>query len=128
MRELERRFPPEFRNRIDEVVLFSPLSRSEVREITRHYLRDVTMTLAKAGKAIDINAEALELLVTQGYSLAFGARFLKRVIDERIKLPISERWKEGNLFEVRVANGQIVVQPSSKLMSADDVIAYGDVA
>ena len=128
MRELERRFPPEFRNRIDEVVLFSPLSRSEVREITRHYLRDVTITLAKAGKAIDINDEALELLVTQGYSLAFGARFLKRVIDERIKLPISERWKEGNLFEVRVADGQVVVRPSSKLMSADDVIAYGDVA
>jgi len=128
MRELERRFPPEFRNRIDEVVLFAPLSRDEVREITRHYLQDVTLTLAKAGKAIDISDDALELLVTQGYSLAFGARFLKRVIDERIKLPISERWKEGNLFEVRVVDGEVVVKPSSNLMSAGDVIAYGDVA
>jgi ATP-dependent Clp protease ATP-binding subunit ClpA len=128
MRELERRFPPEFRNRIDEVVLFAPLSRDEVREITRHYLRDVTITLAKAGKAIDISDDALELLVTQGYSLSFGARFLKRVIDERIKLPISERWKEGNLFEVRVADGEVVVRPSSTLMSADDVIAYSVVA
>src|SRR5262245_17388337 len=128
MRELERRFPPEFRNRIDEVVLFAPLSRDEVREITRHYLQDVTMTLAKAGKAIDISEDALELLVAQGYSLAFGARFLKRVIDERIKLPLSQRWKEGNLFEVRVADGEVVVRPSSKLMAADDVIAYGDVA
>jgi ATP-dependent Clp protease ATP-binding subunit ClpA len=128
MRELERRFPPEFRNRIDEVVLFAPLSRDEVREIAQHYLRDVTVTLAKAGKAIDISDDALELLVTQGYSLAFGARFLKRVIDERIKLPISERWKEGNLFEVRVADGEVVVRPSSKLIAAADVIAYGDVA
>ena len=38
MRELERRFPPEFRNRIDEVVLFAPLTHDEVREIARHYL------------------------------------------------------------------------------------------
>jgi ATP-dependent Clp protease ATP-binding subunit ClpA len=128
MRELERRFPPEFRNRIDEVVLFAPLSRDEVREITKHYLGEVTLTLAKAGKAIDVSDEALELIVTQGYSLAFGARFLKRVIDERIKLPISERWKEGNLFEVRVAGGEVVVRPSSNLMSAADAIAYGDVA
>ena len=110
------------------MVLFAPLSRDEVREITRHYLQDVTLTLAKAGKAIDISDDALELLVTQGYSLAFGARFLKRVIDERIKLPISERWKEGNLFEVRVVDGEVVVKPSSNLMSAGDVIAYGDVA
>jgi ATP-dependent Clp protease ATP-binding subunit ClpA len=128
MRELERRFPPEFRNRIDEVVLFGPLSRDEVREITRHYLAEVKLALAKAGKALDISDDALELLVTQGYSLAFGARFLKRVVDERIKLPISERWKDGNLFEVRVADGEVVVRPSSKLMSAADAIAYGDVA
>src|SRR5687768_17477283 len=112
LRELERRFPPEFRNRIDEVVLFGPLSSDEVRGITMHYLDEVRLTLARAGKTIDISDEALELIVTQGYSLAFGARFLKRVIDERIKLPISERWKDGNLFEVRVVDGEVVVQPS----------------
>ena len=128
MRELERRFPPEFRNRIDEVVLFAPLNRDEVREITRHYLEEVKLTLAKAGKALDVTDDALELLVTQGYSLAFGARFLKRVIDERVKLPLSERWKEGDLFEVRVAGSEVVVEPSSKLLSAADAIAYGDVA
>ena len=53
MRELERRFPPEFRNRIDEVVLFAPLTHDEVREIARHYLQQVTLALAKAGKTID---------------------------------------------------------------------------
>ena len=104
-RELERRFPPEFRNRIDEVVLFAPLTRDEVRGITQQYLHEVQLTLAKAGKMIRVTDEALELLVTQGYSLAFGARFLKRVVDERIKLPISERWKEGDLFEVSVEGG-----------------------
>src|SRR5581483_8902863 len=102
MRELERRFPPEFRNRIDEVVLFAPLTHDEVRSIAKHYLRDVKLALAKGGKTIQIEPEALELIVTQGYSLAYGARFLKRVIDERIKLPISSRWREGTHFQVRV--------------------------
>src|SRR5437762_7250438 len=52
MRELERRFPPEFRNRIDEVVLFAPLTHDEVREIAKHYLQQVELTLGKAGKTI----------------------------------------------------------------------------
>src|SRR5437773_389879 len=112
MRELERRFPPEFRNRIDEVVLFEPLTHDEVREIAKHYLTQVKLTLAKAGKTIQIEPEALELIVSQGYSLAFGARFLKRVIDERIKLPISARWREGSHFTVRAVEGAVVVEPS----------------
>ena len=128
MRELERRFPPEFRNRIDEVVLFNPLTLDEVRTITEHYLSQIQRTLAKTGKTLDVDAAALELIVNQGYSLAFGARFLKRVIDERIKLPISERWKEGSHFTVRARDGALVVQSSPKLMAADEALAYGDVA
>src|SRR4249920_484623 len=77
MRELERRFPPEFRNRIDEVVLFSPLTHDEVREIARHYLHQVALALAKAGKTIGVDDEALEVVVAKGYNIAFGARFLK---------------------------------------------------
>jgi ATP-dependent Clp protease ATP-binding subunit ClpA len=129
MRELERRFPPEFRNRIDEVVLFNPLTHDEVREIARHYLRQVTLALAKAGKTIAVENDALEVVVAKGYSMAFGARFLKRYIDEQIKLPISARWKDGTHFDVRVAEGQLVVEPSvAKIMSPDEALAYGDVA
>src|SRR6202171_2233446 len=75
LRELERRFSPEFRNRIDEVVLFAPLTHDEVGEIARHYLQQVALTLAKAGKTMRVDPDALELIVKQGYSLAFGARF-----------------------------------------------------
>ncbi len=64
MRELERRFPPEFRNRIDEVVLFAPLTHAEVREIAKHYLEQVKVALAKAGKTIHVSDEALEMVVT----------------------------------------------------------------
>jgi ATP-dependent Clp protease ATP-binding subunit ClpA len=110
-RELERRFPPEFRNRIDDVVLFSPLSQDEVRQIAKLYLGRLTATLAKSGKTLTVTDEALERIVVQGYSQAFGARFLKRVVDERIKLPISERWKESSRFDVVVRNGEVVVEP-----------------
>src|SRR5206468_8254688 len=99
MRELERRFPPEFRNRIDEVVLFAPLTHEEVRAISKHYLQQVKLTLAKSGKTIHVEDEALEVIVAKGHSMAFGARFLKRFIDEHVKLPISERWKEGSHFD-----------------------------
>src|SRR5438105_9877289 len=84
MRELERRFPPELRNRIDEVVLFAPLAHDEVREIARHYLAELETTLLRSGKRFRVSDEALEKLVASGYSLAYGARFLKRVIDEQI--------------------------------------------
>jgi ATP-dependent Clp protease ATP-binding subunit ClpA len=130
MRELERRFPPEFRNRIDEVVLFSPLTHDEVRQISRQYLQQVKLALAKAGKTIHVEDEALELIVAKGYSLAFGARFLKRYIDQQIKLPISERWKEGSHFDVRACGGEITVEPApaAKIVSGDEALAYGDVA
>jgi ATP-dependent Clp protease ATP-binding subunit ClpC len=109
MRELGRRFPPEFRNRIDEVVLFAPLARDDVREIARQYLGTVEQTLSAAGKTLRIDDDALELLVSQGYSLAYGARFLKRAIDERVKLPISAKWRESSHFHVRVQNGEVIV-------------------
>jgi ATP-dependent Clp protease ATP-binding subunit ClpC len=120
MRELERRFSPEFRNRIDEVVLFAPLTHDEVREISRHYLAQVTAALAKAGKTITVEEEAVEQLVVKGYSPAFGARFLKRLIDERVKLPISARWNEGSHFRVFVKDGEILVDlaPDNMLEAA----------
>jgi ATP-dependent Clp protease ATP-binding subunit ClpA len=113
MRELERRFAPEFRNRIDEVVLFSPLSRDDVREIAGHYLATIDRALTTAGKTFDVDDQALELLVAQGYSPAYGARFLKRVIDERVKLPISARWRESAHFHVRARDGEVVVETAT---------------
>jgi ATP-dependent Clp protease ATP-binding subunit ClpA len=127
MRELERRFPPEFRNRIDEVVLFAPLTCDEVRQIAKQYLGQVTLALAKGGKTMQIEDEALEIVVEKGYNLAFGARFLKRYIDEHIKLPISAQWKEGSHFSVRARDGEIVVEPSPAKMVAGSAF-YGSVA
>ena len=109
-RELERRFPPEFRNRIDQVVLFQPLTKDEVRLIALKYIDQVTSTLKRFNKTVTVEPEALEKIVADGYSMAYGARFLKRVIDDRIKLPLGQKWKEASSFRAAVQDGQVVVQ------------------
>ena len=60
--------------------------------------------------ALHVTPDALELLVTEGYSLAYGARFLKRVIESRIKLPISQRWAEGDEYRAEVRDGRVEIE------------------
>jgi ATP-dependent Clp protease ATP-binding subunit ClpA len=108
-RELERRFPPEFRNRVDGIVLFQPLRTDDVREIARKYIAEVEATMQRWGKTLTIEPPALEKIVQEGYSVAYGARFLKRVIDDRIKLPISRRWKDVGHFRATVKHGEVVI-------------------
>jgi ATP-dependent Clp protease ATP-binding subunit ClpA len=117
-RELERRFPPEFRNRIDQVVVFEPLAKDEVRQIALKYIDEVTSTLKRWNKTLTVEAEALEKIVADGYSPAYGARFLKRVIDDRIKLPLSEQWKEANSFRATVRDGQLVLEAAAPRLVA----------
>jgi ATP-dependent Clp protease ATP-binding subunit ClpA len=120
-RELERRFPPEFRNRIDQVVVFEPLTKDEVRQIALKYIDEVTSTLKRFNKNVTVDPLALEALVTQGYSPAYGARFLKRVIDDKIKLPLSQRWKEASAFRATMADDQIVIEAvGPRLIASSD--------
>jgi ATP-dependent Clp protease ATP-binding subunit ClpA len=113
MREVERRFTPEFRNRIDEIVMFQPLTRDEVRQITVIQIARIEQSLAKNQRTLKVTPEALEQLVHDGYSMAYGARFLKRVIEERIKLPISQNWTAGDVFTAEVRDGRLQIDVSS---------------
>jgi ATP-dependent Clp protease ATP-binding subunit ClpC len=119
-KELERRFPPEFRNRIDQVVVFEPLTKDEVREITLKYLDELTSSLKRWNKQITVEPEAVEKLVTDGYSPAYGARFLKRVIDDQIKLPLSQRWKDSNYFRASVKDGEMILEAAGPRLVASD--------
>ncbi len=109
-RELERRFSPEFRNRIDEVVIFAPLTKDEVRTIAVQQIARIESSLARSGRTLRVTPAAVEQLVQDGYSLAFGARFLKRAIEDRIKLPISHLWTQGQSFVADVRDGQIELE------------------
>lgn len=112
MKAAEQRFSPEFRNRIDEIVVFSPLTMDEVRQIARLYLDKLRRHMERQGKLVDITEAAVNALTEAGYSTAYGARFLKRHIDEKVKLPITGLWKTASSFKVDAENGEVVVKPN----------------
>ncbi len=106
----ETRFSPEFRNRIDEIVVFSPLTQDEVKQIAQLYLSGVQRQMARQNKRMTITEAAINRLVEQGFSPAYGARFLKRTIDEKVKLPITSLWKAFNSFVVDLVDGEVDVR------------------
>lgn len=113
MKAAETRFSPEFRNRIDEIIVFSPLVMDEVREIAKIYLNKVRRNMERQGKFVEITESALDVLTEKGFSPAYGARFLKRFIDQKVKLPITNQWKSAVRFTVDAEDGEVVVKPMS---------------
>ena len=111
MKAAETRFSPEFRNRIDEIIVFSPLVMDEVREIAKIYLGKIKRNMERQGKVIEVSDAALDVMTEKGYSPAYGARFLKRYIDQKVKLPITNQWKTALRFTVDAEDGEIVVKP-----------------
>ena len=112
MKAAETRFSPEFRNRIDEIVIFSPLTMDEVKEIAKLYLGKLKRRMERQGKFIDITEEAINVLTEKGFSPTYGARFLKRHIDQSVKLPITNAWKTATRFVVDAEDGEVVVKPT----------------
>ncbi|HEX8889350.1 MAG TPA: ATP-dependent Clp protease ATP-binding subunit [Pyrinomonadaceae bacterium] len=110
MKAAEQRFSPEFRNRIDEIVVFSPLMMDEVRQIAVLYLNKLRRQMEYQGKEVEVSEKAIDLLTEKGFSPAYGARFLKRHIDEKVKLPITTMWKGATRFLVDVENGEIIIK------------------
>jgi ATP-dependent Clp protease ATP-binding subunit ClpA len=110
MKAAETRFSPEFRNRIDEIVVFSPLTMDEVRDIARLYLGKLQRQMASQGRILEVTEAATNLLTEKGYNPTYGARFLKRHIDEKVKLPITAMWKLAPRFVADVENGEVVIK------------------
>jgi len=94
---LKQTIRPEFLNRIDELIMFTPLNRSEVRNIAELQFRHVQDTLAEMGVEIEASVEALDWLAELGYDPQFGARPLKRVIQKRILNELSKEILAGKI-------------------------------
>src|SRR6188768_3322375 len=106
--ELKITFNPEFLNRLDDVIVFHPLSRDHISQIVSILLRDVRKRLAEDDLTIKLTPAATELLVKNGYDEAYGARPLKRSIQKYIEDPLSEKillgeFSRGDEIEVDVA-------------------------
>src|SRR5437773_7042305 len=115
LKAAEQRFSPEFRNRIDEIIVFSPLTMDEVRQIAELYVSNLQRQMQRQGKDVSVTDAALNFLTEKGFSMQYGARFLKRYIDEYVKLPITTMWKTSSRFRVEVEDGEIVAKIADKL-------------
>jgi ATP-dependent Clp protease ATP-binding subunit ClpC len=113
LKAAENRFSPEFRNRIDEIVVFSPLTMDEVRSIAQLHLSKLGRQMERQGKTVEVTERAIDRLTEKGFSPAYGARFLKRHIDEKVKLPITTMWKGASRFRVDAEEGEITIKPLS---------------
>ena len=102
---LKESLRPEFLNRIDEKIMFLPLTKEEIKKIALLLLKKVRKNLAKSGIAIELDDKAMNLIADLGYDPQFGARPLKRVIQKELvnglsKLVLSGELSDGDLVKV----------------------------
>jgi ATP-dependent Clp protease ATP-binding subunit ClpB len=93
--EVKKHFRPEFLNRIDETVVFHALDQKHIENIARIQLRGLEARLAKMDMKLDVSAQALIEIAKAGFDPVFGARPLKRAIQQRIENPVSKLILEG---------------------------------
>ncbi len=89
--EIERAFNPEFLNRVDDIIVFHPLTRAEIGDIVHILLGDVRVRLEEEELTIHLTQPAIDFLVEKGYDEKFGARPLKRAIQRYLEDPLSEK-------------------------------------
>ncbi len=115
---LRRTFHPEFLNRIDDVIIFQPLSQEDIAEIVTLQVARLTRRLAEKSITIDLTPAAHSLLATRGYDPDYGARPLKRVIQELILDELSLQIIAGNIAEgdhvcIDASNGDMTIARKS---------------
>ncbi len=94
---LKKNIRPEFLNRIDEIIMFTPLSKEEIRDIVLIQLGNLSKQLADNGFEIEFTPRAVDMLSAMGYDPQFGARPLKRVIQKYIMNALSKKIIAGTL-------------------------------
>jgi ATP-dependent Clp protease ATP-binding subunit ClpB len=111
MMALQSRFLPEFLNRVDEIILFHPLSAANIWEIVRLQLKRLQDQLQEKGIELTVTEPAIDAIAAQGYDPSYGARPLKRVIQQKIQNPLAvellkQHLPEGSQVKVDFADGQ----------------------
>ena len=96
MEELKKAFRPEFLNRIDDIIVFAHLSKEEIREIVDLMLKDLFKRLDERELTIEVGDDVKDYLAKEGYSEAYGARPLRRVIQKKIEDVLAEEILTGN--------------------------------
>ena len=110
---LGQHFKPEFINRVDESVVFHPLVADQIKKIAKIQIQELTDRLVEQGLNLVINDEALSLIAAVGFDPLFGARPLKRVIQQSLENPLAQKilgneFAKGSIIEVSVLDGELI--------------------
>ncbi|MBX6753281.1 ATP-dependent Clp protease ATP-binding subunit [Thermorudis peleae] len=122
LNQLKQTFRPEFLNRIDAVIVFHPLSPEQVRQIVDLELKRVRKQLAEQDITLEVTTAAKDLLAERGYDRQYGARPLRRIIQNLIEDPLAEallqgRFKPGSTIVIDVRDGLLSIEPADALTS-----------
>jgi ATP-dependent Clp protease ATP-binding subunit ClpB len=120
---LKQMVRPEFINRIDEIVMFTPLTNENIKEIVGLQLKSVTKMLAKQQITLDATPEAINYLAKKGYDPQFGARPVKRVIQKDVLNELSKEILSGKIAVDSIIlldcfDGQLVFRNQSELIES----------
>ena len=99
MNELRQHFRPEFLNRVDEIIMFKPLTLDEVKQIVRLMINDLAKRLEERRIRIDVSDKALEYIARTGYDPIYGARPLRRYIQRELETRIGRALIAGDILE-----------------------------
>ena len=118
--ELKRTFRPEFLNRVDSIIVFHALSQEEIFQIVALELEKVSARLKEYEMDLEATLEAKEMLAEKGYSEEYGARPLRRVIQNQIEDALSDailsgQFEPGDTVSVEVEDGEIVLRRTEKV-------------
>jgi len=110
---VQAHFRPEFINRLDDIVVFHPLDKAQIREIAKIQLRGLEKRLAERGLKLALSDSALALLANVGFDPVYGARPLKRAVQQQLENPLAQRilageFAPGDTVKVDAAGGQLV--------------------
>ncbi|MGB5658221.1 MAG: ATP-dependent chaperone ClpB [Thermoanaerobaculia bacterium] len=113
MEILGEHFRPEFLNRVDDIIVFHPLEREQIRQIAELQVRIVAGRLEGNGMGLELTTEALDFLGNVGYDPVYGARPLKRALQQYLENPLAEKilngtFGPGDTIHVDVADGRLV--------------------
>jgi ATP-dependent Clp protease ATP-binding subunit ClpB len=123
MASLNEHFRPEFLNRVDEVVIFHPLDRDDLRKIVDIQVAHLTRRLADRGIALTMTEAAENYLALRGYDPVFGARPLKRTIQKRVLDPLALKvldgtFRDGDHVVVDLKRGELIFEHAEMLTEA----------
>ena len=114
MEVLKRTVRPEFLNRIDEVIMFEPLTPNDIREILKMQICELQEKLAENGVSIDFTKEFEDYMSTRGYEPAYGARPIKRLMQKELVNMLAKAILDGKVsrdstIHIDIHEGQLVL-------------------